>query len=250
MKSWKAWEAEGTAKTNSKLQRHGWLARLEPSGGLETEASLGLLVTQSFLCSPRTEGSLVPALAQRDLGPLLPRHPTLLLLLKGLFPSLTQRSLWVKPSQILLITVRVLSLSPSVPQGMCVWGWCWCVIVVCGHVCGMCGVCVACVWHVYQCTGYVCVWCGCVCGMYGVCLLCVWFVMCVCVVCVWCVCVACHICTVCVVCMCEVCVCVWYVVVCGMCMGGVRVVCDMCVCAVRVHICICVCCSSAHPAPQ
>ena len=85
MKSWKAWEAEGTAKTNSKLQRRGWLARLEPSGGLKTEASLGLLVTQSFLCSPGAEGSLVPALAQMDLEPLLPRHPTLLLLLKGLF---------------------------------------------------------------------------------------------------------------------------------------------------------------------
>ena len=171
MKSWKAWEAEGTAKTNSKLQRRGWLARLEPSGGLKTEASLGLLVTQSFLCSPGAEGSLVPALAQRDLEPLLPRHPTLLLLLKGLFPGLTQRSLWVKPSQILLITVRVLSLSPSVPQGMCVGGWCWCVFVVClACVRGMCGVCVAC----DVCTGYVCVvwmcvwyvWC-----MYGVCVV-------------------------------------------------------------------------------
>lgn len=134
MKSWRAWEAEGTAKTNSKLQRHGWLAGLEPLGGLKTEASLGLLVTQSFLCSPRAEGSLVPALAQRDLGPQLPRHPTLLLLLKGLFLSLTQRSLWVKPSQILLITVRVLSLSPSVPQGMCVWV----VVLVC--VCGVRGI--------------------------------------------------------------------------------------------------------------
>ena len=151
MKSWRAWEAEGTAKTNSIFQRPSWPAGLGPLGSLETEASLGLLVTQSFPCSapfPRAKGSLFQPLPRGIQGLCSPAHPRLFLLLPTSPKSHSEVSLGKAfPDSANHSTSSVsLHFCPTRLVGGVV-------VVVC--VCGVCGMCV---WHVYM-VCVVCVWC-------------------------------------------------------------------------------------------
>ena len=154
MKSWRAWEAEGTAKTNSKFQRHSWLAGLEPSRSLETEASLGLLVTQSFPCSapsPRAKGSLVrpcPEGSRASAPPPTPRSSSYCQNLQNLtevslgkaFPDSPYHS----TSSVSLLFCSIRHVRGG-GVGRVRGGWC--VFLVC-------------VWHAYV-VCVVCVWCVC-----------------------------------------------------------------------------------------
>lgn len=138
--------SRGHCKDKLRIPKAQLAGRLQPSGSLATEASPGLLLPSPSPAQPpppgQREASFRPC--QRDPGPLLP-HPPHAPPPIAKICKISLRSLWVKPSQILPITVLVLSLSSSVPQGMCVWGE---------------GGCFWCVWHVYV-VCVVCVWCVC-----------------------------------------------------------------------------------------